>query len=626
MNLSAFQVATGLMSLGTLGAGSANAATPPTAFIANGRSQLTPAMGPTASLLRFDGASRGTGASSDMRQASALFAQDQHLPGGAESAGEPRESTPLNWAQTRFAGQIQAQHDDQNFGTDRQYGVASDTTQSLGDCLVIPLNDDTLSSEVVQGLDAQLSGQVTALSQSGDLPSTPGACTQLPLPAGAPWSRLVFVNTPTAVSAEKPAAATDAKASSLAQNIARALKLVAGTNAQRCCVLLSALKDQPQITPLVLQRIVTNTEQALYQFDHYKSNKTDSSALQQVDFALSDASVDKREAATQAITQGLAIAQGMNHARDLANMPANDCTPTFLAQEAEQMAVDDERFATQVLDEAEMKALGMNSLLSVSNGSQQPAKLIMMRYQGATDDQKPIAIVGKGITFDSGGISIKPSTGMEDMKFDMGGAASVFGVMTALKAHRPEINVVGVVAAAENMPSGTATRPGDVVETLSGKTVEIINTDAEGRLVLCDAITHTQNTFDPKQVIDVATLTGAIVVALGDQASGVFSNDDQLAQSLVAAGETSGDRAWQMPVWPEYHAQLDSHTADLKNVGGRSAGSITAASFLSAFADRPWAHLDVAATASKPDGATGRPVPLLYQHLMNQVDDSKQAS
>lgn len=552
-----------------------------------------------------------TGVGTHMRMPSMLQASEDPI--------EPSDRDPLTWSQTRFAQEMQAKHASAAFGVDRDYAVVDQGRfQEATDCLVVPLEEGALSAEVVKGLDAQLAGHLTALEASGDLPASPGAVVQLPLGNRGPFSRLVLVNTPKLQGAESTTSADN----TLAKHIGSALKSVSQTNAAKSRVLLSALSSRPTIAPSLIQKIVTQTEHALYGFDQYKSHKQPESALRHVDLELHSTQknvLTSAQGAESAIAQGQAVGEGASHAMDLANMPANDCTPTYLAQEALNMALNDDRFTTKILDEDEMKALGMNSLLSVSNGSAQPAKLIIMQYQGAEADQKPIALVGKGITFDSGGISIKPSGGMEEMKFDMGGAASVFGVMTALKSHRPNINVVGVVAAAENMPSGTATNPGDVVETLSGKTVEIINTDAEGRLVLCDAMTYTQQNYDPKHIIDVATLTGAIVVALGDQASGVFSNDAKLAKSLVTAGEHSGDRAWQMPVWPEYQKQLKSHTADLKNVGGRAAGAITAASFLSAFADRPWAHLDVAATAAKSSGATGRPVPLLYQHLMDDM-------
>lgn len=628
MNSAGLQIAAGALGASALNKSVTNAFSPKTAFITNpnvgGRqalaSRVAPVVGasaqPMGRMLGMGG--RAQTSVGQMRSPLSLRAAQDENHSAVRGSGM-EEKDLLTWGQTRFAQTIQAKHSAADFGVSRDYDLVDQhTTQASSESLVVPLEDGELTSDVVKLLDQQLGGQLQSLQASGDLPKTAGAALQLPLGAGAPWSRLVLVNTPKADN-KKPDAQAD---NQLAQHISAALKQVGSTNAKGSRVLLSALSSRPTITPNLIQKIVSNTEHALYKFDQYKSKKQTEPALSHVDFELNDiqrsAGLHKGEAAA-AVAEGLAVAKGMAHARDLANMPANDCTPTFLADEAKNMALNDDRFTTEILDEAQMKALGMNSLLSVSNGSEQPAKLIIMKYQGAEDpSEKPVALVGKGITFDSGGISIKPSGGMEEMKFDMGGAASVFGTMTALKAHRPNINVIGVVAAAENMPSGTATRPGDVVETLSGKTVEIVNTDAEGRLVLCDAMTYTQDKYDPKEIIDVATLTGAIVVALGDQASGVFSNDDKLAQSLVSAGERSGDRAWQLPVWPEYQAQLKSPTADLKNVGGRAAGAITAASFLSAFADRPWAHLDVAATAAKPSGATGRPVPLLYQHLLDQ--------
>lgn len=623
MNSAGLQVAGSLLGAGAMSRSGVNAFAPKTAFVPSHQGaarHLTSAIMPSTQA-NNRGLNLASSTSGGLTMGAGAMRGPMSLRASASDDGvEPAGRDYLTWSQTRFAGEMQAKHAGADFGVSRDYEVVDQGhAQKPTDCLVVPLEDGALSAEVVKGLDAQLAGHLTALEASGDLPKAPGASMQLPLGNSGPFSRLVLVNTPKV----QGDAATTSEDNKLAQHIATALKQAGQTNAKESRVLLSALASRPSIAPSLIQKIVTNTEHALYGFDQYKGKKLPESALNHVDFELSSAqqkgAMDAR-GAQAAVSEGVAVAKGMTHAKDLANMPSNDCTPTYLAQEAENMALNDERFSTKILDEDEMKSLGMNSLLSVSNGSVQPAKLIIMKYEGADPDQKPIALVGKGITFDSGGISIKPSGGMEDMKFDMGGAASVFGVMTALKEHRPNINVVGVVAAAENMPSGTATNPGDVVETMSGKTVEIINTDAEGRLVLCDAMTYTQQNYDPKEVIDVATLTGAIVVALGDQASGVFSNDDKLAQSLVSAGERSGDRAWQLPVWPEYETQLKSHTADLKNVGGRAAGSITAARFLSTFADRPWAHLDVAGTASKSSGATGRPVPLLYQHLMDDKD------
>ncbi len=327
------------------------------------------------------------------------------------------------------------------------------------------------------------------------------------------------------------------------------------------------------------------------------------------------------KSAQQALDRGVAIGLGVNEARNLANLPGNVCTPSYLASHARKMARAVKGLSVTVLEEKQMKELGMGSLLSVSAGSDEPARLVVMHYKGGKPAQKPYVLVGKGITFDSGGISIKPGAKMDEMKFDMGGAASVFGTLRTVSELGLPINVVGIVAAAENMPSGGATKPGDVVTSMAGKTIEVLNTDAEGRLVLCDALTYAGR-FKPRAVIDIATLTGACVVALGSHASGLYANDDKLAEQLLAAGTESHDRAWRMPLWDDYQKQLDSNFADIANIGGPGGGSITAACFLSRFAeDYHWAHLDIAGSAwdSTPKGATGRPVALLSQYLIDQT-------
>ncbi|HOY23291.1 MAG TPA: leucyl aminopeptidase [Cellvibrio sp.] len=324
--------------------------------------------------------------------------------------------------------------------------------------------------------------------------------------------------------------------------------------------------------------------------------------------------------ATKGIAIGQAIAEGVDLARELGNLPGNVCTPTYLANEAKRLARGQTRLSVKVLEEKDMKVLGMGSLLSVSAGSDQPAKFIVMEYKGGNKKDAPIALVGKGITFDTGGISLKPGAGMDEMKYDMCGAASVLGTFKTLVELQPAMNVVGIIAASENMPNGSATKPGDIVTSMAGLTIEVLNTDAEGRLVLCDALTYTER-FKPKAVIDIATLTGACVVALGNHASGLFSNNEELAQAILKAGQTANDRAWQMPLWDDYQKQLDSNFADIANIGGPAGGSITAACFLSRFTKNvAWAHLDIAGTAwlsGAAKGATGRPVPLLVQYLLD---------
>lgn len=324
-------------------------------------------------------------------------------------------------------------------------------------------------------------------------------------------------------------------------------------------------------------------------------------------------------AASTAAKAGQAVARGMHTARDLGNLAPNVCTPSYLATQARSMAKNSDKLKVTVLGEKQLEKLGMGAFLAVSSGSRQEGKLIIMEYRGGPKTQRPVVLVGKGITFDTGGISIKPSATMDEMKFDMCGAASVFGALTACLDMGLKRNVVFAVAAAENMPDGLAARPGDVVSTMAGKSVEILNTDAEGRLVLCDTLTYVQR-FKPEAIVDVATLTGACVVALGGVATGLMSNSEKLAGKLLKAGADSGDKVWQLPLFEEYRPQLDSNFADLANIGGRHAGAITAGVFLGEFVgDCEWAHLDIAGTAwasGAAKGASGRPVPLLMQYLM----------
>jgi leucyl aminopeptidase len=314
------------------------------------------------------------------------------------------------------------------------------------------------------------------------------------------------------------------------------------------------------------------------------------------------------------VEQAAAIARGMALTKDLGNLPGNICTPTYLAAKALALAKAHKRIKTTVLEKKDLEKLGMGSFLSVTRGSAQPPKLITLEYSGGAKSQKPIALVGKGITFDSGGISLKPGADMDEMKYDMSGAGSVLGTLQAIAEMELPINVVGVIPTCENLPSGTATKPGDIVTSMSGQTIEILNTDAEGRLILCDALTYTAK-FKPDTVIDIATLTGACVIALGNVASGMFSNEDKLAQELIAAGQQAHDRVWQLPLWDDYQPLLDSNFADMQNIGGRAGGTITAACFLARFTKAyKWAHIDIAGTAWKSGpakGATGRPVPLL---------------
>ncbi len=358
-----------------------------------------------------------------------------------------------------------------------------------------------------------------------------------------------------------------------------------------------------------------------YRFTEMKSKPGEPVSLTR----LSVVSADKGQRAEleAGLHIGAAIGEGVSEARTLGNLPGNVCTPRYLGERAEQLGqASAGALKVTVLGEEELEALGALSLLSVGRGSEEPSRLIMMEYRGAEDENEaPHVLVGKGITFDTGGISLKPGAGMDEMKYDMGGAASVFGTMRTVLALKPKLNIIGIVASAENMPDGRATKPGDIIKTLKGLTVEVLNTDAEGRLVLCDALTYAER-FEPASVVDIATLTGACVIALGNHATGLISNDDDLALDLLDAGEEAWDRAWHMPLWDEYQSQLDSNFADIANIGGREAGMITAGCFLSRFADTfPWAHLDIAGTAwmsGKQKGASGRPVGLLTQYLLDR--------
>jgi len=369
----------------------------------------------------------------------------------------------------------------------------------------------------------------------------------------------------------------------------------------------------------VIQQLAYLCENNSYTYDAKLNKKNQKKiSLKRVSLTINSPIPDTK--LNRNIKVGQAIGRGSNAAKDLGNLPGNVCTPSYLAKESRSAANKYSSLKCTVLGEKQMKKLGMDCLLSVGNGSAQESKLITLNYQGGKKGDQPYVIVGKGITFDTGGISLKPGAAMDEMKFDMCGAASVIGTLQVMAELKVPLNVVGMVASAENMPGSKATKPGDVVKTMSGLTVEILNTDAEGRLVLADALTYVKR-FKPKSVVDIATLTGACIIALGHSTSGLMSNDERLAQKLLKAGTTSNDRAWQLPIWDVYQKDLDSNFADIANIGGR-AGTITAACFLSRFTkDYSWAHLDVAGTAhlgGTAKGASGRPVPLLSHYLLDQ--------
>lgn len=377
-----------------------------------------------------------------------------------------------------------------------------------------------------------------------------------------------------------------------------------------------------------VKQAVLTSEDRFYSFQECKGNANDTApSVERITFNVpSRADLPVGEAALQ---EAVATSNGTAFAKRLANLPANICTPSFLADEAKGLSQRLPAIKTRIIEKAEMEKLGMGALLAVASGSEEPPKLLIMEYRGGPKSRKPNVLVGKGITFDAGGISLKPGAKMDEMKYDMCGGASVFGAMQMAAELELPINLVGLVACSENLPDGRAVKPGDIVTTLSGQTVEILNTDAEGRLVLCDTLSYVEQNYDPEAVIDMATLTGACIVALGSQASALYGNQNSLVRQLRKSSENIGDRVWQMPLWEEYQSQLESPFADFANIGGPKAGSVTAACFLHRFTRKMrWAHLDIAGTAwnsGADKGATGRPVPLLCQYLLDQAGGDEDA-
>jgi len=482
----------------------------------------------------------------------------------------------------------------------------ADVLKQKSHCALLAVLEGGKLSAAAEALDAASGGSLQKLFKNGDLKGEVGETLVLHGAQTGAAERLLLVGF------GKPEGCNPSEYRRAIDSAARALKKTGSKNVHLFCEDVQvAERDEAwkaeQACLLIAQRVQPATT--------LKSKKPNAAKLNDITWCGSQG--EALSAARKAVKTAAALSEGMALTRELGNLPGNICTPTYLAKEAKKLAKGSKSLSAEVLDEKQMAELGMGSLLSVSAGSKEPAQLIVMHYEGAKG--KPVVLVGKGITFDTGGISLKPGAGMDEMKFDMCGAASVFGVMKTLELLQAKVNVVGIVAAAENMPSGNATKPGDIVTSMSGKTIEILNTDAEGRLVLCDALSYAER-FKPRAVVDIATLTGACVIALGNHASGLYSNQDELADALLAAGEYTGDRAWRMPLWDEYKKQLESNFADLANIGGREGGSITAACFLAHFTENyPWAHLDIAGTAwlsGQEKGATGRPVPLLVNYLL----------
>jgi leucyl aminopeptidase len=488
--------------------------------------------------------------------------------------------------------------------------VAAPVSQTTA-CAIIPVFDGAPLPAVTRAFDKASGGLLSALRRSGDIKGDLGNVVLLHKVKGTRAKSLLVVG----CGPRKRYARKALRAATLA-----ATRKIAGTAADAINYLSLELPSDCD-TAAGARVIVDATRNASYGFSELKSEKQPEIKLKRMGLAAAkpDATDTKRGASL-----GQAIANGVEIARNLGNRPANVCTPSHIGTVAKEIARQHTKLSTKVLTEKDIARLKMGSFLSVTQGATEPPRLIVMQYNGGKKGARPIALCGKGVTFDTGGISIKPAPKMDEMKFDMCGAAGVIGTMAAIAEAQIELNVVAVVPCCENMPSGTATRPGDVVTSMSGKTIEVLNTDAEGRLILCDAMTYAQQEFDPICLLDVATLTGACVVALGQYYTGVFSNDDALRDELVEAGKRAIDGAWPMPADTEYGESLRSNFADFANIGQREGGASVAASFLHRFVDegRDWAHLDIAGVAWRADankGATGRPVGLLVDFLMSRV-------
>ena len=492
----------------------------------------------------------------------------------------------------------------------KYFTTTSNASRRAVDCVIVGIYERGKLAAGAAEIDAASKGSLKALYKSGDVSAVPGRCKVLTGVAGvrAPRIAVVGLGKPGKFGVKQFRTA-----------VAAATAMVSDTKAGS---VLNTLTLEDVVDANVYYRArhtVEQIQEILYRFNQMKSGRK-KPGMPLKSIGVSIAKRGDTSKAARGCEHGGGIAVGVALARDLGNLPANVCTPSYLARTAKKLAAGNGKLTTKVLSETEMKRLKMHSLLSVTAGAVEPAKMIVMQYKGG-GNEKPVVLVGKGVTFDSGGISLKPGPGMDEMKFDMCGAAGVIGTMATVAALQLPINLNVVVPAVENMPSGTATRPGDIVKSMSGQTIEILNTDAEGRLILCDALTYARR-FKPAAIIDVATLTGACVIALGAHNTGVMSNDDDLAAEIVSAGVAAADRGWHLPQSEEYTQQLKSNFADMANIGGKGGGAITAGAFLGKFTDgMSWAHLDIAGTAWKQGakkGATGRPVPMLSQLLLER--------
>ena len=490
-----------------------------------------------------------------------------------------------------------------------EFSTTDKTPETVSaDCIIVGVYQDRVLTSSAARLDDQCDGAIKRVVDAGDLTGKAGSSLVLFELAGLNARRVILVGLG---KQDKVDASSFSKAVNTAAAELNKLPL------ERAVSYLTEVDVPGHDMAWKLRTTALAADSHAYRYTATYKPKSTPEPVRVKEF-LMHAGGDGH---AEAIAQATAIAAGVRFARELANLPPNICNPEWMAAQAGEIARHSDKVKLEVLEVEQMEALGMGSLLAVGRGSDNAPKLIVLQYQGAGADEKPYALVGKGITFDTGGVSLKPGPGMNEMKFDMGGAAGVFGAFLAAIKLKLPLNLVCVVPAVENMPDGRSYRPGDILTSMSGQTIEVLNTDAEGRLILCDALTYVQK-FEPRTIIDAATLTGACVVALGKHASGLMTQDESLAQELLAAGNHTLDRAWRLPLWDDYQEQLDSSFADMANIGGKSAGTVTAACFLARFTEGyRWAHLDIAGTAwdeGRKGMATGRPVPLLTQYLIDR--------
>ena len=499
-----------------------------------------------------------------------------------------------------------------------EFSIKNGNPENLvSDCVIVGVYESRILSDAAQAIDLASSGYISNILKCGDMDGKLETTLMLHSVPGIESGRVLLVGL---------GKESSFKEKEYCKAVRSSVKALANTGARSVVTYLADLPLKALDARWKTAHIVEVTLDTTYKFDAIKRKADESKASKKgiANLSIYFAEAVDLQLAKVGLADGLALSKGVILTKDLGNLPPNVCTPTYLAEQAKLLGKI-YGLKVKILERDELAKLGMGSFLGVAQGSEEPPKLIILQHLKGKKNDKPIVLVGKGITFDTGGISIKPGAEMDEMKYDMCGAASVLGTFKTIAEMDLALNVIGIIPTCENMPDARAVKPGDVLTSMSGLTIEVLNTDAEGRLILCDALTYAER-FEPSAVVDIATLTGACVIALGHHATGLFSNNDELAKELLQAGETALDRAWHMPMWDDYQPQLDSNFADMANIGGRAGGSITAACFLSRFAEKyAWAHLDIAGTAwksGKEKGGTGRPVPLLTEFLVARAQQA----